>query len=230
MTDPRPFHQQNPDDLRHRADEIRQCGRPTGELGLKVAEWMNQGHAELWQWGLEHVTLPDGERAAILDVGCGSGLLLKNVGQQTVTARLFGLDHSGDMVTLSRQTCDTLHRQGRAEFFVGSVSKLPFLDATFDLVTAFETIYFWPDIEGDLREVLRVLQPGGTFLAVTESYDNPTFAEKNRLCMELAGGQVFSPERITSLLESVGFIEICIDTIEEKNWMTVVAKVGQDKS
>jgi ubiquinone/menaquinone biosynthesis C-methylase UbiE len=185
---------------------------------------MNRDHARLWQWGLEHVTLPVGKEAAILDVGCGSGLLLKKIGEQTPAARLCGLDHSSDMVTLSRQTCQELCVAGRAEFVTGSVSELPFADESFDLVTAFETIYFWPDIEGDLREVRRVLRPGGTFLAVVESYDDPAFAERNQFCMELAGGQVFTPEGISALLEAAGFTNVQIDTIQEKNWMTVVAK------
>ena len=209
--------------LRRRADEIRQCGRPTGEVGIKVAQEMNYHHAKLWQWGIDHVELPQEETAAILDVGCGSGMLIKTVSEQCSAGRLCGLDHSSDMVTLSRETCQDLCDAGRAEFVAGSVSELPFADETFDLVTAFETVYFWPNIEGDLREVHRVLRPSGTFLAVCESYDAPEFAERNQFCMELAGGQVFTPEGFSALLESAGFKIVQLDIIEEKNWMTLVA-------
>ncbi|MGD9125898.1 MAG: class I SAM-dependent methyltransferase [Planctomycetia bacterium] len=219
-----PHQEDDPIRTRRSSDEIRQCGCPIGELGIKVAHDMNLHHAELWQWGLEHVELPTSETTAILDIGCGSGMLVKMISEQTQAARLCGLDHSSDMVMLSRKTCAELCNEGRAEFFTGSVSELPFADETFDLVTAFETIYFWPSIESDLREVWRVLQPGGTFLAVTESYDHPAFAERNQYCMDLAGGQTFTPKGITTLLETAGFKNINVDTIEEKNWMAVVAK------
>lgn len=223
MSNSQPNHKEVPIHLRRRADEIRQCGRPTGEVGIKVAEAMNHDHAKLWQWGLDHVELPKGKATAVLDVGCGSGMLIKKVAEQTDAGRLCGLDHSSDMITLSRETCEELCGSDRAEFFAGSVSELPFADETFDLVTAFETIYFWPNIESDLCEVRRVLRPEGTFLAVVESYDDPTFAERNEYCMELSGGKVFTPEGIYAIVEKAGFKNVQVDTIEEKNWMTIVA-------
>ena len=219
-----PSHPEDiPINRRRCVEEMRQCGRPTGEMGIKVAHDMNDHHARLWQWGLEHVELPDNEKAAILDIGCGSGMLMKIVSERTRAAQLYGLDHSSDMVTLSRETCEEVCSEGRAEFVTGSVSQLPFDDAAFDLVTAFETIYFWPDMEGDLREVRRVLREGGVFLAVTESYDHPEFAERNQYCMEITGGQMFTPERIAAFLEEAGFKDIQMDTVEEKNWMAVMA-------
>lgn len=45
---------------------------------------------------------------------------------------------------------------------------LPFEEASFDLVSAFETVYFWPDLNRGFREVFRVLAPGGRFLVVCE--------------------------------------------------------------
>jgi ubiquinone/menaquinone biosynthesis C-methylase UbiE len=48
------------------------------------------------------------------------------------------------------------------------VSQIPWEDGAFDLVTAFETVYFWPDFEGGLKEVRRVLKPGGTLFICNE--------------------------------------------------------------
>ena len=62
------------------------------------------------------------------------------------------------------------------------MSKLPFPDGMFDLVTAVETHYYWPDLVADMREVLRVLKPGGTFVLIAEAYkdggglDHPDWA------------------------------------------------------
>jgi SAM-dependent methyltransferase len=60
--------------------------------------------------------------------------------------------------------------RGRVQIQEGSVSSLPFPDATFDLVTAVETHYYWPDLPTDVREVRRVLKPGGTFMIIAEAY------------------------------------------------------------
>jgi ubiquinone/menaquinone biosynthesis C-methylase UbiE len=58
----------------------------------------------------------------------------------------------------------------RVEIRQGSVSQLPFPDDTFDLVTAVETHYFWPDLPADMREVFRVLKPGGAVIMIAETY------------------------------------------------------------
>ena len=47
---------------------------------------------------------------------------------------------------------------------------MPFPDGVFDLVTAVETHYFWPDMAADMREVFRVLKPGGGFILIAEAY------------------------------------------------------------
>ena len=50
------------------------------------------------------------------------------------------------------------------------MSQLPFADQMFDLVVAAETHYYWPDLNADMREVLRVLKPGGALIIIAEAY------------------------------------------------------------
>src|SRR5260370_33010975 len=57
----------------------------------------------------------------------------------------------------------------------GSVTALPFPDRTFDIVTAVETHYYWPDLPANVREILRVLKPGGTFALIAETYLGGSF-------------------------------------------------------
>jgi ubiquinone/menaquinone biosynthesis C-methylase UbiE len=61
----------------------------------------------------------------------------------------------------------------------GTVSSLPFADNMFDFVTAFETYYFWPNLNDDLKEIKRVLKPGGTLLIVNEVYKDNQFEKRN---------------------------------------------------
>jgi len=55
------------------------------------------------------------------------------------------------------------------------VSALPFPDRTFDVVTAVETRYYWPDLQANVQEILRVLKPGGTFALIAETYRGGPF-------------------------------------------------------
>jgi ubiquinone/menaquinone biosynthesis C-methylase UbiE len=211
------------EELRTRKHMIKQCGRPTGELGLEVAAKMNRDHATLWAWGLDQLAKLEEIDGPVLDIGCGSGKVVELLANRTTSKRLVGLDHSGDMVELSRKTCAEACDSGRAEFITGSVSKLPFDDDTFELITAFETIYFWPEIQNDLVEVRRVLKPGGQFLAVCEAYDDPQFAERNAYCMEVSGGQTFAPNELMQLAIEAGFDDVQTRTVPEKNWLLLLA-------
>src|SRR5262249_56973506 len=61
-------------------------------------------------------------------------------------------------------------KTGRVEIRHASVSHLPFPDQMFALATAVETHFYWPDLPPDMREVLRVLKPGGALVIVAEVY------------------------------------------------------------
>lgn len=146
----------------------RQCRKPAGWLGRRLARAMNLGHARLTTWGLSQVTIP--ARARILDIGCGGGRTIRTMAAMASDSHLDGIDYSPASVAVARQTNAALIEAGRVSIQQGTVSQLPFPDAAFDLVTAVETHYYWPDLAADFREVLRVLAPGGRFLLIAETY------------------------------------------------------------
>ena len=103
-----------------------------------------------------------------------------------------------------------------------SVVKLPFSENTFDLVTAFETIYFWPDIEHCFGEVKRVLKPGGQFVIVNESDGSGPMDAKWESLIE--GMHTYKPEEIRLHLSNAGFKAIDIRKDEAKHWLMVTAE------
>ena len=141
--------------------------KPEGFFGRMMVNGMNGGgHARMAEWGLSHLTLTDNPN--ILAVGCGGGAnvarLLKRCPKGTVTR----IDYSPVSVKKSSEVNAAAIAAGRCKVLEGNASALPFDGNTFDIVTAFETVYFWPDIEQSFAEVRRVMAPDATFCIVNE--------------------------------------------------------------
>src|SRR5215472_16494477 len=145
-----------------------QCKKPAGWVGRLNLWRMNKSHSGLTDWGLGHVSVEPHYK--ILDVGCGGGRTISKLARMASAGKVCGIDYSEESVAASRRENAEAVRSGRVEIRAGSVSQLPFPDATFDLITAVETHFFWPDLPGDMREVFRVLKPGGTFILIAEIY------------------------------------------------------------
>ena len=200
---------------------VRQCRKPTGELGLQVANNMNENHLPLWRWGFSQLDFTD--IRSILDIGCGSGMTVKLMAELAEKARISAIDYSPDMVELAKATCLDQIASGRIAIVQCEVSRLCFDDETFELVTAFETYYFWPNLINDLKEIKRVLKPGGRLLMVNECYKDPAFEERNSRCVRLADMQIHDPYEYEGFLASAGFKLSNINTVPEKNWIAALA-------
>ena len=120
--------------------------------------------------------------------------------------KVYGIDYSIESVKLSREVNEKLIDNGQVEIHEGNVKDLPFEDNTFDIVTAFETVYFWPDIEKCFGEVKRVLKPGGTFLIGMESNGSDNFIMK--FWKHFIDMELYTDKEITSFLQNNDFSEI----------------------
>jgi ubiquinone/menaquinone biosynthesis C-methylase UbiE len=130
------------------------------------------------------------------------------------------------MASLAKKVNKALIAGGRIEISHGSVSSLPFSDNTFDLVTAFETYYFWPNLHSDLQEIKRVLKPEGTLLLVNEVYENEKFQDRNRKWAAWADMQLHTPKGYQEFLTSAGYEAIEVHEVVDKNWIAAIAKKG----
>jgi ubiquinone/menaquinone biosynthesis C-methylase UbiE len=201
---------------------FRQCRKPTGLFGRFVGVGMNIGHGRLQRWGLSHASV--NPEACILDVGCGGGKAVRELALMASSGKVFGIDYSREMAKLARRINRNYVENGRVEIMQGSVSSLPFPDGMFNLVTAFETYYFWPNLIGDLKEIKRILKSGGTLLLANEVYKHRRFERRNEKLAKWGDMMLHAPEEYREFLTESGYADISIFDIPEKNWIAAVAK------
>lgn len=194
-------------------------GKPEGWFGRLVVRSMNKEHAPIHEFGRSHVQIKGDEY--ILEVGCGGGSNLAAFLQMSPNIRAIGVDYSEDSVKASSQYNAKAISEGRCEVRQGNVLHLEFEDNRFDLVTAFETVYFWPDIVESFREVHRVLKPGGQFLICNE-VDGET--KRSSFFPKLVEGMTnYTQPMLTELLEKSGFTDIECHRNKDHN-LCVIAK------
>lgn len=148
--------------------KLLQNTREPAGLGGKLMLWgMNRFHAPLAAWGSSHLSLrPD---AVILDIGCGGGANIARFLRDCPAGRVCGMDYARESVAHSLKKNAAAIAGGRCEVRQGEAAAIPYEEAEFDVVTAFETVYFWGDLDRAFAEVYRVLKPGGVFLICNEA-------------------------------------------------------------
>lgn len=157
---------------------LNQWRKPTGWLGILLAWVLNISHSKVKDWGFKHLSID--KHYTILDVGCGGGMTVHKLAGIATESKVYGIDFSEECVTVSRRTNKQLIQMGCVEIRHGSVSCLPYSDNMFDLVTAVDSHYYWPDLVADLQEVLRVLRPGGRLVIIGETYKGGKYEKRDQ--------------------------------------------------
>ncbi|MBR2562404.1 MAG: class I SAM-dependent methyltransferase [Eubacterium sp.] len=199
---------------------VSQTRKPEGFLGKMMLKGMNSGHAQLANWGFSH--LPEITPVKAADLGCGGGRnageLLKMYPEAHVTA----IDYSALSVQKAAEYNRDMIKTGRCEVKQGDVSDLRLTEESFDLATAFETIYFWPGLEKCFAQVAKILKSGGYFMICNESDGTDATSLKYEKIID--GMKNYTAETIAAALKAAGFREIQCDRHPSKPWLTVLAK------
>jgi SAM-dependent methyltransferase len=205
---------------------VTQCQKPVGWLGRLILRNMNARHAGVTDWGLSHISVKN--HFAILDMGCGGGRTVSKLAALATEGKVYGVDYSADSVAVATKTNREWIESGRVEIREGSVSQLPFANDTFDLVVAVETHFWWPDLPGDLRELLRVLKPGGELGLIAEVYKgaSTTTAKLVEQYSAKTGMKLLSPQEHRDLLTNAGYCNVEIATESSKGWIFASGRKG----
>jgi SAM-dependent methyltransferase len=183
-----------------RDEQLRQEFNDWASAGR--GEGMEKGHRPVGEQAIELMNVPADAR--VLDVGCGNGWATRLLAEKARDGRVVGVDIADEMIRIAEQSSTAL---SNVEFRVASAEKLSFRDREFTHAFSMESLYYYEDIPGALREIERVLAPGGVFVTVVDLYEEnkPSHQWIDQLKVPV---QLLSTEQYHAVFEQAGFIDV----------------------
>lgn len=197
---------------------FNQTRKPEGKLGKMMLNGMNGGgHAALADFGM--AALPKDGIAQIAELGCGGGRNIAVLLDMYPEASATGIDYS----PLSVETARGFNQANatRCRILEGDVMHLLLPPGEYDLATAFETVYFWGDLNVCFSNVYNILKQGGRFLIVNESDGMDKTGKKFESIIE--GMKVYTAEELRAFLLTAGFGKVEIQRHAKKPWIAILA-------
>jgi len=199
---------------------MNQTRKPEGFLGKMMINGMNGGHAKMADWGISHLTVLAPNN--IIEIGCGGGRNANALLSRYKNANLTAVDYSEVSVKKAKIYNKDNIDKGRCKVEQADVSKRNYPEESFDLATAFETIYFWPGLSKCFHEILKVLKNGGTFMIVNElDGANEADCKYEKI---IKGMKCYTTEEIKNALFEAGFTKVKTAHHKSKSWITVIAQ------
>lgn len=138
--------------------------------------------------------------------------------------KVYGIDFSEQSASVSMRTNRQLIKIGRVEIRQASVSDLPFSDNMFDLVTAVDSHYYWPDLVADLREVWRVLKPGGTLMIIGEGYRGGIYGDLYQKWAEQFKITSYSVHDLGELISRADYSDVQMSEENDRGWICGIGR------
>jgi len=184
---------------------MSQFAKPTGFFGKMLAKGMARGHKEFYKNALKAINIKKDDE--YLEIGFGSGVFIKKY--MSHVSKIAGIDHSEDMVKLATDINRKLVESGKAEFKQGDASSLPWTDSEFSIVVTIETFFFLSEPEKSLKEIYRVLKPGGR-LVIEMAFNKDDGVDHKRHIKKM-NLKLYSGKEMKKLLNEAGFADIVIN-------------------
>lgn len=179
-------------------------------LRLEFNEWaragrgqsMERGHRPTGEQAIERMRVT--KNARVLDLGCGSGWATRLLAAKASEGSVLGVDISDEMIELARESSTSF---SNVQFQVAGADQLPFADRLFSHAFSMESLYYYKDVLSALKEVSRILVPGGLFAAVMDLYveNKPSHQWIEQLKVPV---HLLSVAQYRSLFREAGFDEV----------------------
>ncbi len=198
-----------------------QFGKPSGLFGrLLMGPILNLSNTRLLNAA---VALLDAEPTdRILDIGFGGGHSLVALAASAAGAAIVGVDYSREMVDSAVRMIRDRRLDDRVSVKWGNVAKLPFRAGTFHKVLTVNSLYYWPDLAANLREVGRVMKHGGRIAVGFRSA-----ASLGPLTRDWEGFQLYEPHEFADILRGAGFEVERVEHRDQDQVLDTVVVVGR---
>lgn len=181
----------------------RQLKKPSGEVGSKVANKLNESNQKLYELGWDMVDTAETQK--VLETGFGNGRHLSHYFELNPNITVTGVDFSEEMCEEARNFHPNLITNGKLTIHCADAAEMPVPDQSFDIAVGLNIVYFWDPPEPYLYEIARVLKPGGKLLLgyrPRNSVEHLEFTRQNFI--------LYEPEELNSLLSRNGFNVISV--------------------
>jgi phosphoethanolamine N-methyltransferase len=147
----------------------------------------------------------------VLDLGCGSGGITLFLANRYGLAEITGFDVELPVIEQARRRAKQAGLAGKVSFVQALPGRLPFADASFDLVFSKDAMVHIPDKDAIFADIFRVLKPGGAFAAsdwLISHDDKPSQDMQAYLAAEGLSFGMASPRRYHEAMQRAGFTDI----------------------
>jgi SAM-dependent methyltransferase len=190
-----------PDRVRRRL--VAQAHHPTGPVG-RVEGWVfahRSSNVRRNRWAVELLEVKPGDR--VIELGCGPGVAVAALARRATHGLVVGVDHSAVVIGQARRRNANAIKEGRVRLIHAPVEHLEVADGSFDAALAVNTVGMWPEPTTRLREIGRLLRPGGRIALVSQPRCPGATAATSA-----AGG-----DRLRGHLSEAGFEHIRVETL-----------------
>jgi len=181
-------------------------GVPSGRLGRAGAQVLAMRHSFYALMAGELALQPEDD---LLDIGCGSAGLLTE--QASHVRYVAGLDLSEIQLGMARQRLADRIAAGTAEIVMGDAMALPWEDGRFSVVSSLNCVKFIPDPQQALREMYRVLRPGGRAVLTLDHRIHQDQDESGKV--DAWGQWWWSDADARRLMEEAGFVDVAVSVL-----------------
>jgi len=145
----------------------KQARKPSGLFGRWVmSKIFDHGNAAINDFMKEQLLLQ--EKDHILEIGFGTGKLIFEMAKQVNKGLIEGIDLSDTMVAIAEKEIKNYIAAGRVIIRQGNFEETAYNDNCFDKIFSANTIYFWPQPDNFIKNILRILKPGGKLILAFE--------------------------------------------------------------
>ncbi len=188
-----------------------QARKPSGWFGRLVMPIVfDRGNAFLNRFVEEAMAIQPDDR--VLEIGCGTGKLIKRMADTMDNGRIEGIDFSPAMVAIARRRNRKRMAQGVVTITEANVDKMAYPHERFTKVCSVNTIYFWKRPEETINNAMNALIPGGRFIVAFEDISQ---LQQKQLDADVF--RLYTTIQVNQLLANCEHAEhVCLQTREKR--------------